>query len=64
MAKHWIKGAIRHPGKLHEELDVPEGEKIPEKKLRKAEHSKNPKLRKRAILARTLKRMHKRGGRK
>ena len=64
MAKHFIKEAIRRPGKLHEELHVPEGEKIPEKKLRKAEHSKNPKLRKRAILARTLKRMHKRGRRK
>ena len=55
---NWIKGAIKHPGALHKELGVPEGKKIPEKKLEKAEHSKNPKLKKRAELAETLKKMH------
>jgi hypothetical protein len=55
----WIKGAIRHPGALHRELHVPEGKKIPAKKLAKAEHSKNPLERKRADLAKTLKAMHK-----
>jgi hypothetical protein len=46
-------------GALHESLHVKKGEKIPEEKLEKAEHSKNPKLRKRAVLAETLKKMHK-----
>ena len=50
----WIAGAIKHPGALHRELHVPEGEKIPAKKLAKAEHSENPKLRRRAKLAETL----------
>lgn len=57
--KKWISGAIKHPGSLRKSLHVKEGEKIPEKKLEKAEHSKNPKLRKRAVLAKTLKKMHK-----
>lgn len=42
-------------GSLHREMGVPEDEKIPAKKLEKAEHSDNPKLRKRAILAQTMK---------
>lgn len=45
-------------GALHKELGIPEGKKIPAKKLEKAEHSNNPKLRKRAILAKTLKSFH------
>lgn len=56
--KQWIKGAIKHPGALHKSLHVPEGKKIPASKLKKAEHSKDPKTRKRAILAETLKKMH------
>lgn len=56
--KQWIAAAIKHPGALHKALKVPKGEKIPEAKLEKAEHSKNPKLRKRAILAETLKSFH------
>jgi len=53
----WIKNAINPntKGALHKTLDVPEGEKIPEKKLEKAEHSKNPLTKKRAIFAETLK---------
>lgn len=54
----WIKGAIKHPGALHRELHVPEGEKIPAAKLAKAAHSENPKLRRRAVLAKTLKKMN------
>lgn len=46
-------------GALHKELHVPEGKKIPEAKLQKAEHSKNPTERKRAVLAETLKKMKK-----
>jgi hypothetical protein len=54
----WIQGAIKHPGALHEQLGVPQGEKIPEKKLTKAAHSDNPTLARRARLAETLKGMH------
>lgn len=53
--KKWIKGAIQKPGSLHKALKVPLDKKIPEKKLEKAEHSKNPSLRKKAVLAETLK---------
>ncbi len=52
--KNFIKKAIKHPGALHRELKVPEGQKIPQSKLTKALHSNNPKLRKQANLARTL----------
>lgn len=57
MAKHgkWIKEAIKHPGALHKELGVPEGKKIPAKKLEKAEASKNPKIARQARFAETLK---------
>lgn len=55
MTKHWIKSAVKKPGLLHEKLHVKKGEKIPEKKLEKAEHSKNPTLKKEATLAKTLK---------
>ena len=48
-------GFIKHPGALHKSLKVPMGEKIPAKKLEKAEHSDNPKLKKRAIQAETMK---------
>lgn len=58
MNKKWIKGAIKKPGALHKELGVPKGKKIPEKKLEKAAHAKG-KEGKRARLAMTLKKMHK-----
>ena len=58
----WIQGAIKHPGSLHKALHVPAGEKIPAKKLEKAEHSSNPKLAKKARLAETLKHLHKEKG--
>ncbi len=60
MAKEkWIAGAIKKPGALHKSLGVKKGEKIPTAKLMKAEHSKNPTTRKRAVLAETLKGMQK-----
>ena len=46
-------------GALHEELGVPEGKKIPVSKIKKAEHSKNPTLKKRAVLAETLGKLRK-----
>ena len=55
---HWIKDAIKRPGALHRKLHVPEGKKIPEKKLEKAEHAKGT-LGKEARLAETLKGFHK-----
>ena len=60
MAKKWIQEAVgKHPGKLHRELGVPEGKKIPASKMDKAEHSKNPTIKKEAALAKTLKGFHK-----
>jgi len=59
MPGKWIQKAIKKPGALRKSLGVKKGEKIPEKKLKKAEHSKDPKTRKRAILAETLKKMRK-----
>jgi hypothetical protein len=59
MTKNWIRGAIKHKGALRETLGVKKGEKISEAKLKKAEHSKNPTTKKRAVLAETLKKMHK-----
>ena len=54
--KKWIKKAIgENKGALHRHLGVPEGEKIPEDKLRGALHSGDPKIRKEANLAVTLK---------
>ncbi len=59
---HFIQGAIKHPGALHRELGVPQGEKIPAAKLKAAAHSENPTLRHRAQFAETLKGLsHKRG---
>jgi hypothetical protein len=59
MAKEkWIQKAIKKPGALHKSLHVKPGEKIPESKIKKAEHSKDPKLAKRARLAETLGKMH------
>jgi hypothetical protein len=56
--KNWIATAIKKPGALHEELHVPKGKKIPAKKL-KAAAKKGGKEGKRAVLAETLKKMHK-----
>lgn len=56
--KKWIQGAIKHPGALHRELGVAEGKKIPAKKLAAAA-KKGGTVGKRARLAQTLKKMHK-----
>jgi len=53
MAKKWIAGAIKHPGALHKEMGVPQGQKIPRAKLAKAA-SAGGTLGKRARLAETL----------
>ncbi len=61
MAKEkWIQEAVsKGKGNLHKDLKVPEGEKIPAKKLAKATHSKSEKIRKEAQLAKTLKKLRK-----
>jgi len=51
---HWIAGAIKKPGALREALHVPEGKKIPAKKL-DAAAKKFGVVGKRARLAKTLK---------
>ena len=57
--KLWIKDAIKKPGALRKSLHVKEEEKIPESKLKKAEHSKNKTTAKRARLADTLSHLRK-----
>ncbi|MHA2231326.1 MAG: hypothetical protein ACXAB4_02430 [Candidatus Hodarchaeales archaeon] len=51
--KKWIKDAISKPGALRQQLKVPEGQKIPAKKLASAA-KKGGKLGQRARLAQTL----------
>lgn len=58
MSEKWIQKAIKKPGALHEELGIAKDKKIPEAKLKAAE-KKGGKLGKRARLAETLKKMHK-----
>lgn len=59
MAKKWIQDMHMKKGALHRDLGVKAGHKIPESKIKKAEHSKNKTVAKRARLAETLKGMHK-----
>jgi hypothetical protein len=61
MSDNWIKDATKNKGALHKALGVPGDKKIPSKKLDKALHSKNTKIRKEASLAKTLKSFHKKG---
>ena len=62
MSEKWIQKAITHKGSLRKALHVPEGKNIPSGKLEKATHSENPSLAKKANLARTLSKLHKRHG--
>jgi len=50
-----MKAMAGTPGKLHRELKVPLGKPIPEKKLEKGLHSKNPTIKHDAVTARTFK---------
>ena len=52
MSKGFLKGMDK--GKLHREIGVPVDKKIPAKKLEKAEHSKNPEIKRDAIRAKTM----------
>ena len=51
---NWMQGAVKHPGALHKELGVPQGQKIPAKKVAAAADSSNPLEAKRARLAQTF----------
>lgn len=57
MSEKFIQKAIKHPGALHRQLGIPEGEKIPREKL-EAAASKGGKLGKRARFAMTLEHMN------
>ena len=55
-----IKSAIKHPGALHAQLGVKQGEKIPATKMAAARSGKYGKLaEKRANFAKTLSKLHK-----
>lgn len=54
---HFIQGAIKHPGALHADLGVPQGQKIPRSRIEAAAHG-HGKTAQRARLALTLSRMH------
>jgi len=58
MAKNWIAGATKNKGALHRALGVPEGTKIPAKKVA-ASAQKGGTLGRQARLAQTLSKMHK-----
>jgi hypothetical protein len=57
MAQKWIQKMHMKKGALHKEMGVPEGKKIPAKKLDKASKA-GGKLGKRARLAETLEGLH------
>lgn len=56
MAKPFKPGG--HKGKLHHELGIPEGEKIPQARLQSAMHSSNREVRNDAIRAHTMEGWH------
>ena len=51
--KNWAADAFKNKGGLHRSLGIKEGHKISESRLDKACHSKSPKIRKQANLAKT-----------
>ena len=55
--KKWIQKAIKRPGALRKKAGVKKGENIPVRWLRKAAKSKDPRTRKQAQLALTLRKM-------
>ena len=56
MARLNIKKAIKKPGQLHRDLKIPQGQKIPESKIRAAS-KKGGKVGQRARFALTLKKL-------
>lgn len=58
LGDHFIQSAIKRPGQLHRDLDVPQGKTIPKAELAAAAKRKG-KVGQRARFAETLERMHK-----
>jgi len=58
-SNNWIAEAVEHKGSLHKALGVPKKKKIGSKKIKAAEHSKSPSVRKKAHLAETLSKLRK-----
>lgn len=63
MGKNFIQGAIEHPGALHEDLGVPQGETIPSKLLNAAAKEGGV-VGRRARFAKTLKKLGKKKSKK
>lgn len=60
--KNFIQNAIKKPGQLHKDLGVPQGQKIPAKKMEKAAAGDyGAKTAQRAKFAETLKGLRKKG---
>ena len=60
MAEKFIQKATeKNKGLLRKKLGAKEGQPIAVKKMKKAEHSKNPTLKKEAVLAETLRKINK-----
>lgn len=57
--KKWIQKIDMKEGALRKQLGAKPGKKIPAKKLAKAAKSKNPLLKKRAVLAENFRKMNK-----
>jgi len=57
VAKQWKPGGKK--GKLHREMGIPEGQKIPQAKLEAATHSSDTEKRNDAIRAKTMEGWHK-----
>ena len=61
---NWIKGAIKHPGALHKEMGIAQGQKISDSAMssfvakRKAAGTYDKKTAARVALAKRLKAMH------
>ena len=57
---NWIAGAVQHPGALHQQMGIPQGQPIPAGRLQKAASAPGL-LGERARLAETLKELPHRG---
>lgn len=55
--KNWIAGAIKKPGQLHRDLNVPQGKKIPISEI-VAAADKPGKIGQRARFAENMRKMH------
>jgi hypothetical protein len=55
---HFIQGAIKHPGALHQDLGIPQGQPIPQATLAEAAHRPGV-VGQRARFAETLERLRK-----